>query len=86
MKYKGRNIIVYHNDTYIATFDNDWFYTYAYSGPLYFKGYLVHCNNGPAIEWNSKDKEWYLNGKHYTEKEYWKIINLKKKSRVLNEI
>jgi len=33
----------------------------------YFKGYLVHREDGPAIEWRGGNKEWFLEGKHHQE-------------------
>ena len=30
----------------------------------------LHRESGPAIEYSYGDKEWYINGKQYTEKEY----------------
>jgi len=51
----------------------------------FFKGKL-HREDGPAVEWHSGEKSWYLNGQYYEEKNYWKIIKLKNKNRVLDEI
>jgi len=53
---------------------------------FYYRGYLIHREDGPAVEGNHGFKEWWLNGIKYSEKEYYKVINLKKKSDVLNEI
>jgi len=107
-------------------------YYSTYKGLRYYKGYLIHKETGPAIEYINGDKEWYiegkrhrkdgpalenyngikfwyidgkkhredgpaeewrdgecywyLNGKEYSEENYLSIINLKSKSRVLNEI
>jgi hypothetical protein len=47
---------------------------------------VPHRKGGPAIEWRYGDKSWWLNGKEYNEKEYWNVMNLKKKKRVLDEI
>jgi len=108
MKFKEKYKIVYCKDEHCSEFDNGMFSNY--NTYEYYKGYLVHredgpaieCNNGhkrwllngklhredgPAIECSYGDKEWYLNNKEYSEKEYWKIINLfKNKKKVLNEI
>jgi hypothetical protein len=52
----------------------------------WYKNGIAHRENGPAKEYNDGSKYWYLNGIEYNEKEYWKLINLKNKSRVLNDI
>ena len=31
----------------------------------------LHRINNPAIEWNDGTKEWYLDGKRYTKKQYY---------------
>ena len=36
-------------------------------GIIYYKGYLVHYENGPAIEWKNGDKFWFLNGQLHRE-------------------
>ena len=36
----------------------------------YLNGKL-HRENGPAVECEA----WYLNGKHYSESDYWKVLN-----------
>jgi hypothetical protein len=86
MKFKteNNNIVYCKNYSYQKKFDNTHWYDS--HGILYYKGRLVHRDHGPAIEYAFGDKEWYLNGKCYSEKEYLNIINLKKKSDVLNEI
>jgi len=45
-----------------------------------------HREDGPAIEWSDGEKSWYLNSIIYTEEEYLKIMSLKNKKRVLNEV
>jgi len=45
-----------------------------------------HRDDGPAVEYGNGYKYWYLNGKEYSEEEYLKIMNLKKKNRVLDEV
>jgi len=100
--------IIYCKDgSYNKKYGNiDWYDT---SGKQYFRGCLVHREDGPAIDhtdgykaWclNGKShredgpvienidgyKEWWLNGRRYSEEKYYKIVNLKKKSRVLNGI
>jgi len=108
MKFKNKYCIVYCKDNYNKKFDNEATY-YKIGGPHYYKGYLLHKEDGPAIIHNNGTKEWYIEGKRhrenwpamefsngtkswflngiqYSEKDYWKIINLKKKNGVLNEI
>jgi len=104
MKFETEDKVVYCKDN---SYNEDWFY---YNNPKrYWNGYLVHREDGPAVEWCDGDKEWflegkhhreggpaveysngdkywYLNGKEYSKKEYWKIMNLMNKNRVLNEI
>jgi len=84
MKFKEKYRVIYCKDySYNKTCNNnDYFYVEA----LYYKGCLVHREDGPAIEYISGAIEWYLNGIKYNEKEYWKFINLKNKSRVLDEV
>jgi hypothetical protein len=107
MKFDFKDRIVYCKDDYYSEFDNKNDY---YKDDLsYYKGYLLHRENGPAIEyagfieewylngkrhrengpaveWDDGDKDWYLNGVEYEEKEYWKLMNLKNKNKVLYEI
>jgi hypothetical protein len=51
----------------------------------YFEGHL-HKENGPAVEYHDGKKLWFINGKEYTKETYSKVLNLKNKNRVLNEI
>jgi len=108
MKFESKNgTIIYCKDDYFEELNNkdfSWYY-----GVSYYKGYLIHKEDGPAIEYysgwqewylngklhredgpavkyNDKGKEWHLNGERYTEEEYFNIINLKKKDRVLYDI
>jgi len=109
MKFKEENRIIYCKDeSYNEKYDtNDSYYTI--DNLYYYRGYLIHREDGPAVEWYNGDeswflngqlhredgpaqeyygtyKGWYLNGEHYSEEEYLKIINLKNKIRVLDEI
>jgi len=101
------NGVIYCKDKYCKKYDNtSWENN---NGIYYYKGYMIHQENkpaiehnngtkvwilngrkhredGPAIKHNNGYKEWYLNGIEYSEKEYLNIINLKKKSRVLDDI
>jgi hypothetical protein len=45
-----------------------------------------HREDGPACEFPSGNRDWWLNNIEYTEEEYWKIINLKDKTKVLDNI
>ena len=85
MKFKDKNgNIIYCKNDYYEEFDNNDFY---YDASIeYYKGYLIHRDNGPAIEWNNGHEEWFLNGICYTKEEYLKIINLMNKKKVLDEI
>jgi len=47
---------------------------------------VTHREDGPAIEWSDGSRSWILNGRHYTEEEYWNVINLKNKKKILDEI
>jgi len=86
MKFEGMRLMIYCKDDYYKEFDNDNYTNQM--GIEYFKGYLLHRDDGPAIDWNdvSIKSQYFLNGIRYSEEEYLKIISLKKKSRVLNEI
>jgi len=98
MKFKEENKVVYCKDgSYNKKYDNeDFYYKKEYDNDgvyynhakyiLYWKGYLIHREDGPAIEGTDGFKEWWLNGIEYLEQEYLKIINLKKKNRTLDEI
>ena len=108
MKFKEKDKIVYCKDNYNKKFDNGEGY-YNIGVPHYYKGYLIHKEDGPAIIHNSGNKEWYiegrrhrinrsaiefsngtkswfLNGIKYSEDEYWKVLNIKKKRKILDEI
>ena len=39
----------------------------------YLNGKL-HRVDGPAVEWSSGSKMWYLNGIYYYESDYWKEL------------
>jgi len=106
-KEENKDVIYCKDGSYNKKYGNiDWYDT---SGKQYFRGCLVHREDGPAIEWkngskiwyidgkrhredgpaceySNGDKYWYLNGKEYSKEEYLKIISLKSKKKVLNEI
>jgi len=85
--YGGFN--VYCKDDYHKEYDNDGWYNIN-NHQWYYKGYLIHREDGPAIEYSYNVEEWYLNGIEYSEKKYWEIINamnrINNKKRVLNDI
>jgi hypothetical protein len=90
MKFEETNKTIYCKDgSYQSAFNNAAYFMINktdYADILYFKGYIVHNICGPAVIWADGIKSWYLNGIEYKEKEYWKIIDLKNKNRVLDEI
>jgi len=87
MIFEDEYSIIYCQDNYQEKFDNgDYYFDQDSAYRYYYRGYLVHREDGPAIEWYDGDKWWFISGKPYTEKEYWKLMNLKNKSRVLNDI
>jgi len=91
MIFKSEYTIIHCKDEYYKTFDmlNTKSTTYVIKDAknrFYYRGYIIHRDNGPAIEYSTGLKLWYLNGKHYSEQEYWNIISLKKKIDILNDI
>jgi len=81
-----KEYVIYCGDDYYKKCDNNGFYYDIIFNKLYYKGHLVHHENGPAFESINGDKQWYLNGKEYSEEDYLSIVNLKNKQRVLNDI
>jgi len=65
MKFKTKNFnaIYCKNGSYNNKYDNDDFYYTSIDNIWYFRGYIIHKNSGPAIEWNNGTKEWLKNGK-----------------------
>ena len=110
MIFKTDYGIIYCKDnSYQKEFDDNNEYFHRNNNRLYYNGYLVHREDGPAIKRGNMENNWYLNGRlHredepakeyfngskywylnneiYSEEEYLKIINLKNKTSVLNEI
>ena len=35
---------------------------------------ILHRDNGPAVEYSNGDKAYWINGRRYSEKEYWKYV------------
>jgi len=66
MKFEDEYRIVYCKDeSYNNEYDNDD-YCYDYNKNInYFKGYLIHYENGPAITFFNGTKKWFLNGKRH---------------------
>jgi len=67
MKFKddNGNIIYCKHESYNKKYD-----TYNFNcdkSISYYKGYLVHRENGPAIIWSNGDKNWYINGNLHRE-------------------
>jgi len=85
MKFETKygNMIYCKDNSYQKKYDNDDFYNYGII--WYYKGYLMHREDGPAVE-QSIMSMYYLNGINYSEKEYYNIVNLKKKMDILNEV
>jgi len=65
MKFEDKYRIIYCKDDYCQEFDNDTFYKI--NNIEYYKGYLIHRDNMPALQWSSGRKEWYLNGLRHRE-------------------
>jgi hypothetical protein len=84
MKFKEDDKIIYCKNDYKKEFDNNG--SCFYKNIHYWKGYVIHKENGPALNLSGGYKFWYLNGKGYSERNYLKIINFKNKSKVLDEI
>jgi len=93
---KNKDIIYCKRESYNKKYDNNKFYTEKYCSDgykfnsidrtWYWLGYLIHRENGPAIEWNNGVKAWCLNGISYSEEEYWNIISMRNKMKVLDEV
>lgn len=86
MIFKDKYKTVHCKDEYNIKHDFDLFYFNNKNNLFYYKGYLIHHEDGPAIEWNDGGKFWYLNGNSCEEEEYNRIMSLKKKRKILNDI
>lgn len=85
------NLYSHHFSGIIQCFDKtiEWWLNGQFhreDGPAveYFNGDKFWCEdgcrhrlNGPAIELSGGYKAWYINGIQYSEKEYWKEINIR---------
>jgi len=85
MIFKNQYITVYCNNDYYEEFDTGAILCRTNTG-TYYRGHLIHREDGPAVEYSNGSKYWYLNGKEYSEQEYLNIISLKSKSRILDEV
>jgi len=104
---KNKDIIYCKCESYNKKYDNNNFN--CDKSISYYKGYLLHREDGPAVEYSNGDKQWLLNGifhredgpamewangsknwalngRHCFEEEYLKIISLKTKKMILDEI
>ena len=43
----------------------------------WFVNNIFHRTDGPAVEWNNGDKEYWLHGKHFKSIEEWELVKLK---------
>jgi len=43
---------------------------------------VLHREDGPAIEWNDGEKEWWLNNKRFSEKEYLEAVKEYKTTKI----
>jgi hypothetical protein len=74
MQYSGLKVkitVLYEN--YDAEFDKKFAGSYETVNGVYihyYKGYKLHREDGPAVDWESGHKRYYLNGIQYTENEY----------------
>lgn len=84
MKFENKYRIIYCKDEYYKKYDNNSFYDK--NNIQYYRGYMVHCEDGPAVQLCDGTEGWHLDGIWYTEKEYHRIINLKSKKKVLDDI
>jgi hypothetical protein len=89
MKFENRHTTVYCKDgSYKIELDNrdDNYRRFnLFNEILYYGGFLVHRENGPAIE-QSTMAMYYLNGKNILKNEYLKIMNVKAKENILSII
>ena len=59
--------------TKLKTCDVQVFYIGEY-GRYWYLNDKLHRENGPAVEYADGTKVWYLNGRCYTESDYWKEL------------
>jgi hypothetical protein len=51
----------------------------------YDENKLQHNEKGPAVEWYDGDKEWWINGKQLTEKEFLLKTRISKIKKVMDK-
>jgi len=68
MKFENEDGIIYCEYLYCKKCDNSTFYYHIKYNSLFYKGYLLHRKDGPAIVWTNNAKRcWYINGKRHRE-------------------
>jgi len=72
MKFENMNKIIYCKDVYYKEVDTNNFYFNTINGLQYYRGYLIHRIDGPAVMYNLTIEnttvyEWYKNGKKHRE-------------------
>ena len=78
-KRRARKVIDTYGDTYYYNSKNQH---HRKNGPavitryynLWYKNGIIHREDGPAVEWHHGSKEFYLDGKQYSEREYLRRI------------
>jgi len=87
MQFEESNgTIIYCNDYCCEKYNNGSYNPQCKDHHWYYKGYMIHREDGPAIKYSNEFKMWFLNGIEYSEESHLKIMNLKNKQKVLNEI
>jgi hypothetical protein len=64
MKFEDYIRIVYCKDNYNEEYASDDF-KLSENSDAYYKGYLIHRENGPAVIWNDGSASWYFEGKRH---------------------
>jgi hypothetical protein len=65
MKFKEKYKLIYCENDYYEEFDNNDFY---YDASIeYYKGYLIHRKNKPAMKLSDGTELWYKDGKKHRE-------------------
>ncbi len=58
---------------------------FAYGTRYWFSNGGYHRHNGPAAEYTDGDKGWYLNGRNYTEKDFYIVTRLTRRIKIDHE-
>jgi hypothetical protein len=61
------NTIIYCKDDYNKECDNEEFNYNEFFDKCYYRGYVMHRDDGPAIEWGDGSKSWYFEGNRHRE-------------------